>query len=83
MKTEQVINQVEKELPDKLRLCRYCGGTPEVYVKEDFNYLGKRGYMGKVVCKRCKVSVFAFEATERGASVMTRSYWQRGIIDSN
>lgn len=74
--------QIEKTLPQTLKKCRYCESDAQVYVKQETNHAGVHGYMGIVKCKGCRNSVFAFELTERGASVMARSYWQKGIFDN-
>ena len=82
MKSKAVIGEIEKTLPEKLRPCRYCRGEPELTVREDVNYKGDKGYIAKVRCKSCGISVEAFAEDKRTASVMVRSYYQRGIFDA-
>ena len=82
MKSKAVIGEIEKSLPVKLRPCRYCRGEPELTVREDVNYRGDRGYIAKVKCKSCGISVETFSVDRHTASVMARSYYQRGIFDA-
>ena len=82
MKSKTVISEIEKSLPVKLRPCRYCRGEPELTVREDVNYKGDKGFIAKVKCKSCGISVEAFAEDKRTASVMVRSYYQRGIFDA-
>lgn len=82
MKTARVIDEIEKELPETLRRCRYCGGVPEIYVRADRNFRGEEGVVGTIKCTGCFVSVSSFERDERSAIVMAKSWWQRGILDA-
>lgn len=82
MKSKAVISEIEKSLPVKLRPCRYCRGEPELTVREDVNYKGDSGYIAKVKCKSCGISVEAFAADKHSASVMARSYYQKGVFDA-
>ena len=82
MKSKAVIGEIEKTLPEKLRPCRYCRGEPELTVREDVNYKGDKGFIAKVRCTGCGISVEAFAEDKRTASVMVRSYYQRGIFDA-
>ena len=82
VKSKTVISEIEKSMPVKLRSCRYCRGEPELTVREDVNYKGDKGYIAKVRCKSCGISVEAFAEDKRTASVMVRSYYQRGIFDA-
>lgn len=82
MKSKAVIDEIEKNLPVKLRPCRYCRGEPELIIREDVNYRGSRGYIAKVKCKSCGISVEAFAANRHTASVMVRSYYHRGVFDA-
>ena len=81
MKSPEVIDKIEKALPEVLRNCRYCEGLPVLHVRKDRNSDGEKGYIATVRCKCCGVSVFAFGTDERSAKVMARHYWQKGIAD--
>lgn len=81
MKSPEVINRIEKSLPQTLRKCRYCGEGAEEYVRADRNYDGTRGYIATVRCTGCGVSVFAFGLDIRLALVMAKSYWEKGVCD--
>lgn len=81
MKSKAVIDKIEKTLPVKLRPCRYCRGEPEEHIREDVNYRGDKGYFATVRCTSCGISVEAFAADKRSASVMARSYYQKGVLD--
>lgn len=82
VKSKAVISEIEKSLPVKLRPCRYCRGEPELTVREDVNYKGDKGFIAKVKCKSCGISVETFAADKHTASVMVRSYYQRGVFDA-
>lgn len=81
MKSKAVIDKIEKTLPVKLRPCRYCRGEPREYIREDVNYRGEKGYFATVRCSSCGISVEAFAVDKRSASVMARSYYQKGVLD--
>lgn len=81
MKSKNVVDRIEKSLPIKLKPCRYCMGEPELIIREDVNYRGEKGYVAKVKCKSCGISVETFSTDKRTASVMVRSYYQKGIFD--
>ena len=82
MKSPEVIDRIEKTLPEILRKCRYCGESPEVYTRADRNYDGTEGFVSTVKCSGCGVSVFAFGLDERRALVMSRCYWEKGVLDA-
>lgn len=82
MKSEKVINEIEKTLPQKLRVCRYCGAEAKVRVSTGRNFNGDMGFVGTVKCTGCYISVSAFGEDARSASVMARSYWERGIYEA-
>lgn len=81
MKSPEVIDKIEKTLPQTLRKCRYCGESAKEYVRADRNYEGTMGFIAMVRCSGCMASVFAFGLDERSALVMAKSYWERGICD--
>lgn len=81
MKSKAVIGKIEKTLPVKLRPCRYCRGEPKEHIREDVNYRGDKGYFATVRCTSCGISVEAFADDKHSASVMARSYWEKGICD--
>lgn len=81
MKTQRVIDQIEKTLPDTMRRCRYCGSAASVYIRADKNYRGDEGFVATVRCSGCFASVFAFGSDEKSAEIKARSCWERGIYD--
>ena len=81
MKSPEVIDRIEKTLPETLRKCRYCGERPEVYSRGDRNYDGAEGFVSTVRCSGCGACVFAFGLDRRSAEIMSRCYWERGICD--
>lgn len=82
MKTPEVIDKIEKSLPEKFRLCRYCGSEAREFVRADRNFRGDEGFIATVKCTGCGVSVFAFGPDIRSALVMAKSYWEKGIYDA-
>lgn len=82
MKSAEIIDRIEKTLPQKLRRCRYCGENAREYVRADRNFRGEEGFICTVRCPDCGSSVFAFGYDERAARIMARSYWERGICDA-
>lgn len=82
MKSPEVIDKIEKSLPEKLRPCRYCGSEAREYVRDGRNFRGDEGFVATVRCKGCNTSVMAFGQSERSALVMAKSYWCRGICDA-
>lgn len=82
MKSEKVIDETEKSLPEEMRKCRYCRGDPVLYTRRDRSYEGIEGFVATVRCKCCGTLVFAFGLTKRAAKVMARSYWEKGIRDN-
>ena len=82
MKDPKVIDKIERELPEKPRTCRYCCGTPALYLRADKNFNGtKQGFMATMRCSGCGAAVMAFGIDRRSAAVMCRSYWERGVLD--
>lgn len=81
MKNQRVIEEIEKEQPEELRLCRCCGGTAEKHIRPGRNVIGKPGFIAVISCLMCNASVSAFGESEREASVMSEYYWNRGIYD--
>lgn len=81
MKSEKVINEIEKTLPQKLRICRYCGQEAREYVRADRNFIGDKGFIATVKCTGCGASVSAFGKDIRSALVMAKSYWCKGICE--
>lgn len=53
MKTPEVIDKIEKSLPQKLRICRYCGQEAREYVRADRNFIGDKGFIATVKCTGC------------------------------
>ena len=82
MKSPEVIDRIEKSLPQTLRKCRYCGEGARDYVRADRNFRGEEGFICTVRYSGCGSSVFAFGYDERAARIMARSYWERGICDA-
>ena len=82
MKTPEVIDKIEKSLPQKLRICRYCGQEAWEYVRADRNFIGDKGFIATVKCTGCGASVFAFGSDIRSALIMARSYWEKGVCDA-
>lgn len=82
MKTPEAIDKIEKSLPQKLRICRYCGQEAREYVRADRNFIGDKGFIATVKCTGCGASVFAFGKDIRSALVMAKSYWEKGVCDA-
>lgn len=81
MKTDRVISKIEEENKG-LRKCRYCGGEAKVYIRQDRNFKGDKGYVATVRCDSNCASVFAFGKDEKSADIMARNYWNRGVLDA-
>ena len=82
MKNSEDIDRIEKSLPETLRKCRYCGERPDVYIRADRNYAGTKGFISTVRCPGCYVSVFAFGLDRRSAEIMSKCYWEKGVLDA-
>ena len=80
MKSEKVIDKVEKEVKE-LKNRFYCEGEAIQGTIPGRNYVGVPGFVSTVYCKGCHRMVSAFGESARAASVMARSYWNRGIND--
>ena len=81
VKSPEVIDKIEKSLPEKLRHCRYCGGQAREYVNGGRSFKGDEGFVGTVKCTDCGTSVTAFGRDVREALVMAKWYWCRGIYE--